>query len=155
MGLELSAVASLSAKLDAATSRLEQIHQAITDSQVYRAHPASALGQLSNVASNTGPVTQLCDGPTGGMVWEIRRISFAPAPGDVAAGGTLILYRGLIEIARTTSVPNFLTFSGYQLIVQPNEQINGIWFGATTPGTLLVDISAIEYPQRGRVEVQA
>jgi hypothetical protein len=155
-GLGVQAFAELGVKLDGIGTRLDRLHQQLKTNQVYRGHPASATSALSNLATNTGQLTNIGGaggGPSPGMVWEVRRISFGPAPGGTANGGTLIVYRNSVEIARTPTVPNFLTFSGYELLVQPNENLYAIWFGAIVGGQLVVDISAVEYPVAGRVEL--
>lgn len=132
-------------------------------SQIMRGHPASWVATVTNLAAQPTQLNQLTDitaltGPLGGMVWEIRRITFGlPIGATLTSGGTLIVYREGVEVARTTTIPNFLTFSGYELIIQPNEDVQVAWFGATSAQNpvpqLVCDVQAVEYPQLARTEI--
>jgi hypothetical protein len=153
-GVDLQVVAELGDKLDAVSARMGSLERQLRRNQIMAGHPASAVSTLTSVAANTPSVPGALqniggagNGPSPGMVWEVRRITFAPPPGGTQNGGTIIVYRGAVEIARTPTVPNFLTFSGYELIVQPNEDLLAIWYAPIVGGQLVVDVSALEYPQ--------
>ena len=159
LGLDISGMAEFSAKLDGISRSLEGIRKAQLHDQIMRGHPASWVSVLPSLAAQPTQLTGLTDltaetGPIGGMVWEIRRMTFGLPVGGTASGGTLIVYREGVEVARTTTIPNFLTFSGYELILQPNEDLQACWYGGTANAQLVVDIMAVEYPVAGVVEVE-
>jgi hypothetical protein len=147
VGVDLSAsIGAVNDKIDAVAKSLANIEQ------VLRTHPARDQSALYSVAAFTGApsnFTQIGDVP-GGMAWQVERISFGLTPGvAVTTAGTIIVYIGTVEVARTTVVPNALTFRGYQCYVIPGEDLNAVWVGGvTTPvgAPLMVDVAAAEFP---------
>ena len=163
MSVGVDAQAQLAVQIGQLSGQVADLTQHVRrQSQIMRGHPASWVATVTNQATQPTQLSGLTDitsltGPLGGMVWEIRRITFGlPIGAALTSGGNLVVYREGVEVARTTTVPNFLTFSGYEFIIQPNEDIQVAWWGATATGTvpqLVVDVSAVEYPQLARTEI--
>lgn len=159
MDLTVEAAAKLQASIDGLAGRVARLDRQLQlQGQIARPHTASWVAVVSNLAAQPTQLNQLTDitsltGPLGAMVWEVRRITFGQAVGatPLTGGGNLIVYREGVEVARTTTVPNFLTFSGYELMIQPNEDIQIAWWGATVAAgavpPLICDVMAVEYPQ--------
>jgi hypothetical protein len=151
--MDFKAGFDVSASLGEANSKLDKVVESLAGiSQVLRTHPARDQAALYAVAAFTGTpsnFTQIGDVP-GGMGWQVERISFGLTAGvAVTTPGTLIVYIGTVEVARTTVVPNTLFFRGYQCYVIPGEDLNAVWVGGvTTPAgaPLMVDVAAAEFP---------
>ena len=125
------------------------------------------VGNLNGNGSDT--VAYNLAGPEGGVEWHVRRITFAPQLGaSVSAQGTLLLGKGtglalasqgsgrvvgtgsglqsfqFIEIARTTTVPNTILFSGGQCIVRYPLNLIAVWVAGN--GQIVIDGDAYEIP---------
>jgi hypothetical protein len=154
----LSAGLDFSVQFGELSKKLGNI-QTLLQSQTYRTHPARAITALTPVATFNNPlqITNIGD-PSGGMNWAVRRISFGlNIGGTVTTAGTMIVYIGGIEVARTTTVPNFLTFSDYECLVTPGDNLGAVWVGGVlgANSSMVVDVAAAEYPILGEVVLEA
>lgn len=155
----LGAAFDVSAQFGEIRDELKGIRRQLAKNQVLRVHPARQATALSPVATFTSltQLTQIGD-PPGGQVWEVRRISFGMnAGGSITTPGTMIVFIGSNEVARTTTLPNFLTFSGYECLVNSNDNLYAVWVGGVLAAnsSMIVDVSAAEYPVIGPVDIDA
>jgi hypothetical protein len=100
-----------------------------------------------------GTAQVVLDGPGGGLMWNVTRISIGPPPGGViTTAGTFIVYRGSaganagIEVTRTTTVPNMLTFPRRSFTIRHPEVVWVAWQGGAAGATLVVDGQAEQFP---------
>jgi hypothetical protein len=106
---------------------------------------------LDSIAAGVAQV--VVDGPPGGMMWNVTRISIGPPPGGVVSTpGVFIVYRGSaganagIEVTRTTTVPNMLTFPRRSFTIRHPEVVWVAWQGGAAGATLVVDGQAEQFP---------
>lgn len=161
----LSAGLDVSAAIGPVADKLDQIHRLLQRGQVMQPHPFRVATGLSPVAtwpSVAGRDPQadftVIGDPPGGQQWEVRRISFGLNPGGtVSTAGTFIVFNGSTEIARTTTVPNFMTFSAFQCIVTPPDNLLAVWVGGVlgTNSSMRVDVCGDEFPILSEVLLQA
>lgn len=154
-GLQLD----FSAEIGKLGSKVDRLVALMERDQIMRPHPARAITALSPVAAFTA-LSQLTaiGSPPGGMNWSVERVSFGMnAGGTVTTQGTMIVFIGSNEVARTTTIPNFLTFSRFQCLVTPNDDLMAVWVGGAVGAnsSMIVDVSASEYPILGRLREDA
>ena len=161
----LSAGLDISAALGPAVEKLDQIHRLLERGQVMQPHPFRVATGLSPIATWPSVATRdpqvdftVIGDPPGGQQWEVRRISFGLNPGGtVATPGTLIVFNGAVEVARTATVPNFMTFSAFQMIVTPPDNLLAVWVGGVlgAGSAMRVDVAGDEFPILSEVMLQA
>ena len=161
----LSAGLDISAALGPAVEKLDQIHRLLERGQVMQPHPFRVATSLSPIATWPSVATRdpqmdftNIGDPPGGQQWEVRRISFGLNPGGtVATPGTLIVFNGAVEVARTGTVPNFMTFSAFQMIVTPPDNLLAVWVGGVlgAGSNMRVDVCGDEFPILSEVMLQA
>lgn len=157
----LGATFDVTAQIGEMNKRIDNLVQAVNAlPQVMRGHPARALEAITPVTtfSNPSQITQVGGPPPGTMTWEVRRISFGLNPGGtITTPGTMIVFLGTVEVARTVTLPNFMTFGESELLVTPQDSIGVVWAGGVLAAgsAMLVDLQAVEYPVLGDVTVIA
>lgn len=162
-GFDISA--QVGAAMQGVNDRLDQISRLMERGQVMRPHPFRVATGLSPIATwpsvaGRDPAQDFVaiGDPPGGQQWEVRRISFGLNPGGtVATPGTIIVFNGATEIARTTTVPNFMVFGAFQCIVTPPDNLLAVWVGGTlgANSSMRVDVAGDEYPILSEVLLQA
>lgn len=157
LGLDVSAqVGNLSEKIGGIETQLRFMQKY---DQVMRGHPARVQSVLVPQATLSASAPTVIGDPPGGMVWQVQRVTFGlPQMVDassITTQGTIIMYSGGIEIARTTTVPNFFVSKDYTFFVTPNEYMTAVWVGGAITGTngLIVDVAALEYPVHAPTEI--
>lgn len=155
----LGATFDITAQVGELSARMDRIGDLLERGQIMQPHPARAINGLLPTAtfSSLAQLTSI-GSPPGSMQWAVRRISFGlNAGGTVTTPGTIIVFIGSNEIARTTTVPNFMTFSEYECLVTPPDDLFAVWVGGAlgAGSSMIVDVAAAEYPILGEVLVNA
>lgn len=180
-GLGAFMTAGVDAKIGEVGAGLDKSNRHLAGIQGLLKRAALVTVPVVGMLQGNGTDTVACvlAGPEGGVEWHVRRITFAPQFGQsVSAQGTLILYKGtgiamqaqgsgkvvgtggsgqqsfqLIEITRTTTVPNTVLFSQTQCVIRYPLNLIAVWVAGN--GTLVVDGDAEEIPSGGIVGSEA
>jgi hypothetical protein len=141
--MELSAQAGLDVSIG---ERLGRIEAGLASLAV-----ASTLTSRTTHITGNSSATVLheCGGPSGGLVWNVRRVTLSPsAIGASITAGTLYICKGqkavgqqiIVDIAPT--IPNAATYSADQFVLRYPDLLIIAWVDGA--GVLLVDMDAVE-----------
>ena len=151
--------AGIGSRLDRLTGSVGQLRR-----DGYR-RTVPLIGSLVGISGQTAATN--IPGPEGGFEYHLRRLSIAPTLGgvQVSAQGTLIVAKGqgislqsqgsgqavnlttlaqAVEVTRTSTIPNMITWGGAEFVLRYPEQLIILWASGTAGCTLLIDGDAQE-----------
>ena len=163
MGVSLGASFDLAAQVGGKLDRANRLLERSVRLSHRRTTPI--VGSIVGIAGQIAATT--IAGPEGGLEWHVRRITLAPqlsaGVGAVTTAGTIIVAKStgvlttaqgsgqvvtgglqVIEITRTTTVPNALVFSHAQCVINYPNNLIVLWASGTANLPLVIDGDAVE-----------